>query len=109
MLPNKRDNIYPRNKTNILAVINHYFDIQHGDIQWLFDLKEVELNQIEFIAKKISENQEYLDSQFKVRGNTVSNYMQYGIDALYFGLNKFKKENERKRITRRLRDLILKG
>jgi hypothetical protein len=108
MLPSKKDNIYPRKKANILAFINYYFDIKHGDLQWLYDLKEIELNQIEFIAKKVSENQDYLDSEFKIRGNTVSNYMKYGVDALFYGLDQFKKENERKRITKELRDLMLK-
>ncbi|WP_370477201.1 hypothetical protein [Tamlana flava] len=108
-LPKKEDNIYPYTKKNVLALLNHYFKINMGDIQWIIDLKDIELNQLEYIAKKVSEHQYFLDKQFKLSGNTVSNYMKYGIDGLYRDFSKFKGSEERTRITKELRDLILNG
>jgi hypothetical protein len=110
MLPNKSDNIYPYTKKNVKAILKYYFDIPNGNIEWILELRELEINQLEWIAKKVSENIDFFNDNINPNygGRTISNFMKYGIDALYYGLEQFKKENERKRITKEFFELTLR-
>ncbi|WP_154859226.1 hypothetical protein [Cyclobacterium xiamenense] len=81
LIPNSNDNIYPSNQENIRAILDFYFHLPDGDIDFLFSQKELKINQIEFIARQVSTNMEF----FKLKvpyGLTISNLMSYGIDAL---------------------------
>lgn len=107
MLPKKSKNIYPRTKKNITAILDFYFTQPLGEIDWLFEQRELTINQLEWIAEKVSENVELLI--IDVNGSldmTVSNAMKYGIDALCSDLDNIKQTN-RIRITKNLKDLIL--
>jgi len=107
MLPNKQDNIYPRTTENINAILDYYFNNSLGDLRWLYEQRELEINQIEFIAKNVSENIELLIK--KVNGSvemTVSNAIRYGVDALCSDLENVKQTN-RVRITKFLKQAII--
>ena len=56
MIPSKKECIYPYTKKNVRAILRFYFEIPQGDIDWIFELTELETNQLEWIAKKVSEN-----------------------------------------------------
>jgi hypothetical protein len=105
-LPKSEENIYSFSKKNINTLLDHYFQIEKGDINWIYNLKGIELNQLECIVKKVSEHQYYLDNIFKKRGNTVSNYLKYGVDSL-IRFSEFKGSAERTRITKELRALMM--
>lgn len=109
MLPNKQANIYPRTIENINAILDYYFTNSLGSINWLYEQKEIELNQIEFIAKKVSENLEMLNTE--VNGSidmTVSNAMKYGVDAICSDLENVKQTN-RVRITKILKQAFIES
>ena len=60
MIPKKKLNIYPKNETNVQAIIKFYFaELEmdtEGVIKYLINEKSsLELNQIEFICRKINE------------------------------------------------------
>lgn len=109
VLPTKEDNIYPYSKENIEALLGAYFEMPIGDIEWLFNLENITLVQLEFVVKKVSTYKYFLDNEFKNStgsGRTVSNYIQYGLDACYkLGKDVLGSAN-RKRITQEFRDVI---
>lgn len=81
MIPGKDKNIYPLTRENVRAVLNFYFQFPDGDIEWLFEQRELSINQIEFIARQVSDNITYFTLHMP-NGLTISNIMNYGIDAL---------------------------
>ncbi len=108
IIPLKEDNIYPYTAENVEALLNHYFNIKRGDVKWVFELKDLSLNQLEFTIKKVVEYQYFLDTYFNnTSGKTVSNYLRYGIDACFDLIDKRKDSGGRQKITSELRDLIM--
>lgn len=101
IVPSKRENIYPLNKENITAILHYYFDMPHGEIEWLYEQKELSINQIEFIAKIVSKHQEILISfiNSKVSSPTVSNLMKYGHDAIFRPKSSWRGSKNRLEIT----------
>ena len=86
MLPKKEFNIYPKNDENLQALINFYLDKydvnDDNGVEILKEKTSLSLNQLEFIFRKISEAyipvfKKHLKGQI-----TVSNLIQYAIDAL---------------------------
>lgn len=109
MIPDSTNNIYPRNKENIRAILNFYFQIPDGDIGFLFEQKKLAINQIEFIAKQVSDNLYFLENSVGTSGLTISNVMKYGIDAMTELENNWRGSQNRKRITGELKELISKN
>jgi len=81
MIPGKNKNIYPLTRENVRAVLNFYFQFPDGDIEWLFEQRELSINQIKIIARQVSDNITYFSVHIP-NGLTTSNLMKYGIDAL---------------------------
>ncbi len=106
MFPSKKDNIYPLNKENINAILNYFFDIPFGNIKWLYKQRELSINQLEFIARKVSEHQALLEEKVGPSGVTVSNFMIYGIEASYKNPYMWKGSQSRKRIIKILYEKI---
>ena len=108
IIPLKEDNIYPYTAENVEALLNHYFNFKRGDVKWVFELKELSLNQLEFTMKKVVEYQYLLDTYFNNKsGKTVSNYLRYAIDACFDLKDNKKGSGTRQKITSELRDLIM--
>ena len=81
-------NIYPKSEENINAVLSYYFDryllLEKVDaISFLMENNMLSVNQIEFIARKLSESWHQIFEDF-FTGKTTSfkNLMNYGICAL---------------------------
>ena len=109
MIPERSKNIYPTNDENIRAILNFYFQIPDGEIEFLFEQKKLAINQIEFIAKQVSDNLYFIENSVGSSGLTISNAMKYGIDAMTELENNWKGSQNRKRITRELKKLIIKS
>ncbi|MEY8019476.1 hypothetical protein AB8P51_01480 [Muriicola sp. SD30] len=110
LLPDRKQNIYPRNKENIRAILNYYFDIPDGQIEWLFEDEWLSINQIEYIAEQVSIHYDFLESVIGNRvGITISNFMHYGKDALEGREEAMtgKGNAPRKKITKNLRERII--
>lgn len=104
-LPLKKDNIFPKSEENILAVLNFYFDVPIGEIDFLLE-EDFTINQIEFIAKTVSKYTFYLDKESGITGNSASNFMKYGIDAMTKSDFAWNGSKNRKRITTELKKMI---
>lgn len=105
MLPESSQNIYPYSEENIRAILDFYFEIPEGNLNFMLTKKDLTINQIEYIAKRVSENIEYLNKHIKRL--TISNAMTYGIDALTVSEKNWRGTQSRNAITRGLRVLIL--
>ena len=107
LIPRREINIYPNNEENVRAILDYYFKIPDNDTKWIFEQKDLTINQVEFIAKKVSNNIEF----FKINipnGIDISNLMHYGFDALTKIKSDWKGSKERLRIIREFRDLVEK-
>jgi hypothetical protein len=86
MLPSKEFNIYSKTNENLQSLISHYFDKyelpQENAIEYLQSKTKLSLNQVEFIARKLSESWENIFSEFFKGKTTITNLMKYGIDGL---------------------------
>lgn len=88
ILPKKEFNIYPKNEDNLNAVLSYYFDKyllfdKNEAIVNLLKNNTLSMNQIEFIAKKLSESWGQLFENFFTQKKTsYSNIMNYGICGL---------------------------
>jgi hypothetical protein len=86
MLPKKELNIYPKNKENLTAILNFYFDKLDfpldNSIEILVNKSSLSLNQIEFIARKVSESYETVFRQEFKNGTTISNLLRHAIEGL---------------------------
>jgi len=107
MLPDSSQNIYPYSEENIRAILDFYFEIPEGNLNFILTKKDLTINQIEYIAKRVSENIDYLNKHIK--GLTISNAMKYGIEALTVSEKKWWGTQSRNAITRGLRELIIRG
>jgi len=86
MLPKKEINIYPKNIVNVNALIMFYFselelDLD-GSVDYIMAKSSLELNQIEFICRKINEG--YLKIfKSNLKGQIdLKNLLKYAVDAL---------------------------
>lgn len=66
-----------------MTLLNYYFDTPFGDIEWLYKQREWSLNQVEYVAKKVNLHYKFLCDKIGASGITVSNFMMYGIDAVF--------------------------
>ena len=86
MLPKKEFNIYPKNEENLSALLSFYFDHynlpKENAIDNLLSKTSLQLNQIEFIIRKLSESYDSIFKDFLKYQPTVSNLINYGLDAL---------------------------
>lgn len=110
MIPKKEINIYPKNYTNIQALIEYYFneiDLNtEGVIEYLMNEKKIELNQMEFLCRKINEG--YLNV-FRPNLNgqlQLKNLLTYSIDALTKDKTEWKGSKNRIRITQEFLDFV---
>lgn len=88
LLPKKEFNIYPKTKSNIEAVLSFYFDQfmlydKSEGVEFLYSNSILSMNQIEFIARKLSEswNKIFLDF-FSDSTTSYKNIMNYGVCGL---------------------------
>lgn len=105
LIPNSNDNIYPRNQENIRAILDFYFHLPDGNIDFLLTQKELKTNQIQFIAKQVSDNLEFFKAKVP-NGLTISNLMSYGIDALAKSEPNRNGSKSRQQITKEFRDIV---
>ncbi|WP_037320639.1 hypothetical protein [Salegentibacter sp. Hel_I_6] len=102
-------NIYPRTKENIKSIFLYYFPYErHSTIDKLvedvYDARGLELNQIEFVVKAISENYDYLRELLAPSGFSVAVAYTYGSNALY-GFPNIAKRNHQ--VSTRFKERVL--
>lgn len=111
MLPLKSNNIYPKSDENLKAIVAFYFD-QHDNLDasdFLDVIKSyssLSLNQIEFIAKKISEGYEVIFEKNLNGIKKIENLFKYAIEAIKLQPNEVKGSKNRIRITNEFRDFL---
>ena len=107
----KKLNIYPKNDTNIQAIIEYYFTEfelnTEGVMEYLMNEKSsLELNQIQFICRKINEG--YINI-FRPNLNGrigLKNLLSYAVDALTKNRTEWNGSQNRIRITQEFLDFI---
>lgn len=96
------DNTEISNK-EVNRILHKYFNNDLGDIDWLISQSEISLNQIEHLAKLVSENLDFFKKEWPY-GIKVGNAIRYGIDALRINLNDdFHPSRSRQEITNEFR------
>ena len=111
MIPKKKLNIYPKTNTNVQAIIEYYFtelDLNtEGVMEYLMNEKSsLELNQIQFICRKINEG--YLNI-FRPNLNgqiRLKNLLSYAVDALTKNRTEWDGSKNRIRITQDFLDFV---
>lgn len=87
-LPKKEFNIYPKTEENINAILSYYLDKylvfeKVEAISFIMENNILSMNQIEFIARKLSESWHQIFEEFFIRNTTsFKNIMNYGICGL---------------------------
>ena len=86
LLPSKQNNIYPRTVKNIRAIFFHFFNFPitetHKYADEIYNLNQLELNQIEFVAKLVFKNMDFFIKRLKPISLTLKSIMEFGIDSL---------------------------
>lgn len=88
ILPKKEFNIYPKTEENIKAVLSYYLDKyllfeKEEAITFLMENDILSMNQLEFIARKLSESwQQIFENFFNGKTTSFKNLMNYGICGL---------------------------
>jgi hypothetical protein len=111
MIPKKELNIYPKNEMNIQTLIKFYFtELElgtEGVVNYIMNVKtSLELNQIEFLCRKINEG---YPTVFRPNLNgriELKNLLNYAIDALTIDKSKWNGSQSRKRITQEFKDFV---
>ena len=111
MIPKKKLNIYPKTNTNVQAIIEYYFtelDLNtEGVMEYLMNEKSsLELNQIQFICRKINEG--YINI-FRPNLNGrigLKNLLSYAVDALTKNRTEWDGSKNRIRITQDFLDFV---
>lgn len=111
MIPKRELNIYPKNEANVQAIIEYYFtELEldtEGVIEYLMNEKSsLELNQIQFICRKIKEG--YLDI-FRPNLNGrigLKNLLSYAVDALTKNRTEWNGSQNRIRITQEFLNFV---
>lgn len=112
MIPSKNENIYPCTEENIAAVLKFYFsgypsEEIYSSAQIIFKKYDLEMNQIEFVAKTICKYIDFIEREMiVVRADNLSNIMKYGKEAIYVENDNLNGSKNRKRITRELKRMI---
>jgi len=106
VLPSTEENIYPKNIENLEAILKYFFPDYEIQTDFLLE-SSLSINQIEFIAKMVSENIFYFNSNLGIDGLKIKNLMSYGISALSKEESSWEGSKSRKRIIEGFRDLIL--
>ena len=111
MIPKKKLNIYPKTENNIQAIIEYYFaklelDTE-GVMTYLMNEKSyLELNQIEFLCRKINEGYQNI-FQPNLNGQIgLKNLLSYSVDALTKDKNEWNGSKNRIRITQEFSDFV---
>lgn len=99
MLPESKENIYPKTEVNVKALISYYFDQydidQEGAVAAILMKTSLSLNQVEYILRKISEAYVPVFRKHFPRGvalNVLFSY--YGVGAFERGTFKGSKSAE---------------
>jgi hypothetical protein len=111
MIPKKKLNIYPKNETNIKALIDYYFAELELDTKSAMDFLMVEksfleLNQIEFLCRKINEG---FINVFRPNLNgkiELKNLLSYSVDALTKNKTEWNGSINRIKITQEFLDFL---
>ena len=111
MIPKKKLNIYPKNETNVKALIDHYFaelelDTQSAMEFIMVEKSSLELNQIEFLCRKINEAfiivfRPNLNGKIELK-----NLLSYSVDALTKKKAEWNGSMNRVRITKEFLDFV---
>lgn len=92
----------------IKTIIDFYFDLPVGDLNFLFSQTRLRADQIEFVARKVSCNISFFETRIP-QGLTVSNLMKYGIDACFTSESDWKGSQSRLKIIKELQQVIQIG
>ena len=111
MIPKKKLNIYPKNEINVQSLIEYYFtELElntEGVLEYLMnEKKSLELNQIQFLCRKIKEG--YLNI-FRPNLNgkiELKNLLSYSVDALTKDRTEWNGSKNRLRITQEFLDFV---
>lgn len=111
MIPKKKLNIYPKTETNIQALINYYFaDLElntQGVIEFLmYEKTSLELNQIEFLCRKINEGYDNVFRSNLIGEIGLKNLLFYSVDALTKDKSDWKGSHSRIWITQEFLDFV---
>jgi hypothetical protein len=80
-------NIYPYSIENVKAIIEYFFfrkgmSFVSSHLDFVYENKaKLTINQLEFIAENVSNNLDFFKDKLSINGLTISNLLQYGIDA----------------------------
>ena len=113
MIPKKKLNIYPKNETNVQALIDYYFaelelNTQSAMEFIMVEKSSLELNQIEFLCRKIKEG---FINVFRPNLNgkiELKNLLSYSVDALTKERTEWNGSRSRIRITQEFLDFAKK-
>ena len=113
MIPKKKLNIYPKNETNVKALIDYYFaelelNTQSAMEYLIVEKSSLELNQIEFLCRKINEG---FTDVFRPNLNgeiELKNLLSYTVDALTKSKTEWNGSRNRIRITQEFLDFVKK-
>lgn len=86
-LPKKEFNIYPKTEENINAILSYCFDkyllFEKEEAITLMENDILSMNQLEFIARKLSESwHQIFENFFTGKTTSFKNLMNYGICGL---------------------------
>lgn len=114
MIPKKKLNIYPMNETNVKALIDYYFaelelDTQSAIEFLLVEKSSLELNQIEFLCRKINEGFTIVFRPHLSGKIELKNLLSYSIDALTKSKTEWSGSQSRIRITQEFLDFVKKS
>jgi hypothetical protein len=111
MIPKKKLNIYPKNETNVKALIKYYFNELEIDTQGaleyiMIEKSSLELNQIAYLCRKINEG---FINVFKLNLNGeigLKNLLTYSVSALTKDKTEWNGSKSRIRITQEFLDFV---
>lgn len=88
ILPKRELNVYPKTEENVNAVLSFYFDKyllfdKKEGVKYIMENDNLSMNQIEFIARKLSEcYPEIFKNHFIIKTTSFANIMHLGILGL---------------------------
>ena len=87
-IPKRSENIYPTTEENIKYALLYYFPtIPHSTIDQeskrIYEKRGLALNQVEYVAKLVSENMEFLKGYLGGKANSFEILFQQGTEAIY--------------------------
>tara|TARA_R110000751_G_scaffold7964_1_gene32316 strand:- start:1427 stop:1801 length:375 start_codon:yes stop_codon:yes gene_type:complete len=110
MIPKKEINIYPKNSENVNALIKYYFaelDLNlDQSFEYFFEKTSLELNQFEFLCRKINEGYLKVFKQNLKGQITLTNLLAYAFDALTVQESEWQGSASRIKITKEFKDFV---